>query len=118
MPPKDAKKATKTAKPIVSQIAVGLKRGHVVTKRPTPKNFRAAGTSGKRSKLVKEVIRDVSGFAPYERRLMELLRNDLEKRALKLAKRKLGAHKRAKSKWTEMQEVIRRLREEKQAKQQ
>lgn len=40
-------------------------------------------------KLVKEVIADVAGHAPYERRVMELLRNGLDKRALKLAKRKV-----------------------------
>ncbi len=35
-------------------------------------------------------MRDVSGFAPYERRILELLRNGIEKRAMKVAKKKVG----------------------------
>ena len=44
---------------------------------------------GKRTKFVREVIREVSGYAPYERRIIELMRVGLDKRALKLAKRKV-----------------------------
>ena len=44
---------------------------------------------GKRRKLAKHIIREISGFAPYERRVMELLRNGLDKRALKLAKKRV-----------------------------
>jgi large subunit ribosomal protein L36e len=44
---------------------------------------------GKRTKFVREVIREVSGYAPYERRIIELVRVGLDKRALKLAKRKV-----------------------------
>ncbi len=41
-------------------------------------------------------MREVAGFAPYERRLIDLCRNNLDKRALRLAKRKLRTHGRAK----------------------
>ena len=40
-------------------------------------------------KLIRELIRDVVGSAPYEKRLMELLKVGRDKRALKLAKRKV-----------------------------
>jgi len=60
-----------------------------------------------RSKLVSEVIREVAGYAPYEKRIMELLKNNLDKRALRAAKRKLGGHRRAKRKREELQNVIR-----------
>nr|BAJ97898.1 predicted protein [Hordeum vulgare subsp. vulgare] len=117
MPPKQAattgkKESKRISKPQVQQLAVGLKRGHFVTKKQRPASKRATKIS-KRVELVRDVIREVSGFAPYERRVMELLRNDLEKRALKLAKKKLGGHQRAKKKWAELQDSLRKLREEK-----
>lgn len=44
----------------------------------------------KRVSFVREVIREVAGFSPYEKRTMELLKVGKEKRALKLLKVKLG----------------------------
>ena len=45
----------------------------------------------KRVAFVREVISEVAGFSPYEKRVMELLKVGKEKRALKLLKVKLGA---------------------------
>jgi large subunit ribosomal protein L36e len=39
--------------------------------------------------MIRSLIRDVAGSAPYEKRLVELLKNGRDKRALKLAKRKV-----------------------------
>jgi len=39
--------------------------------------------------MIRDLIRDVVGSAPYEKRLMELLKVGRDKRALKLAKRKV-----------------------------
>lgn len=44
---------------------------------------------GKRRAIAREVAREVAGFAPYEKRMMELLRNNLDKRAMRLCKRKV-----------------------------
>ena len=44
---------------------------------------------GARRKLAKEIAREVLGFAPYERRMMSHLDNGLDKRALKLAKKRV-----------------------------
>jgi large subunit ribosomal protein L36e len=45
-------------------------------------------------------------LAPYERRVIELLRNSKDKRARKLAKKRLGTFGRAKRKVDELQLVI------------
>jgi large subunit ribosomal protein L36e len=60
--------------------------------------------------FVRNLIREVAGFAPYEKRITELLKVGKDKRALKVAKRKLGTHKRAKKKREEMSNVLRKMR--------
>ena len=48
----------------------------------------------------------MTGFAPYERRIMELLKNSKDKRARKLAKKRLGTMRRAKKKLEELNAVL------------
>ena len=55
---------------------VGLNKGYPTTpleKRAKPSHRK--GVSSERTKFVRSVVREVAGFAPYERRVMELLRN-------------------------------------------
>lgn len=75
-------------------------RGYKVSKRPSQKNPRYARMGRKRphANFVREVVRESTGLLPYERRLLELVRNGLDKRALKLAKRRIGTHHLAKKK--------------------
>lgn len=40
--------------------------------------------------FVKNVIREVAGFSPYEKRVMELLRNSKDKKARKLTKKRVS----------------------------
>ncbi|KAL2324545.1 hypothetical protein Fmac_023603 [Flemingia macrophylla] len=68
------------------------------------------GKTSKRVHFVRNLIREVAGFAPYEKRITELLKVGKDKRALKVAKRKLGTHKRAKKKREEMSNVLRKMR--------
>ncbi|KAG0450284.1 hypothetical protein HPP92_027002 [Vanilla planifolia] len=92
-------------------LFVGLNKGHVVTRRELPP--RPSSRKGKASKRVhffRYLIREVAGFAPYEKRITELLKVGKDKRALKVAKRKLGTHKRAKKKREEMANVLRKMR--------
>lgn len=39
---------------------------------------------------MRSIVREVVGFAPYERRVMELLKNSKDKRARKLAKKRVS----------------------------
>ena len=58
-PGKAPKKAKKIAK------------GHIVTKLPkTDKKSYLKNRLGKRTTLVRSIIREISGFAPYERKLI------------------------------------------------
>ena len=85
-----------------SGIFVGKNKGQVTTlpakqawkKRPVTMK----GKLSNRSKAVREVIREIAGFAPYEKRMMELIRTGIaakEKKAVKHARAKIGTHRRA-----------------------
>ncbi|KAI8976980.1 50S ribosomal protein L36e [Pilobolus umbonatus] len=90
-----------------SGIAVGLNKGHITTRRELKvKPSNKIGVASKRNIFVKSIIREVSGYAPYERRLMELIKNSKDKRAKKFCKAKLGTFVRAKKKIEELQGAI------------
>lgn len=61
----------------------------VTPRQPAPRVSRMKGHLSKRTAFVRDVVREVSGLAPYERRIIELLRNSKDKRARKLAKRRV-----------------------------
>lgn len=99
---------TKEAKKPTYEIAVGLKKGHKVTKNERKKE-RPAKLKGRKTphtKFVRALVQEVCGFAPYERRTMELLRVSRDKRALKFLKKRLGTHLRAKKKRDELSNVL------------
>ncbi|KAK0363085.1 ribosomal protein L36 [Friedmanniomyces endolithicus] len=90
-----------------SGLAIGLNAGHKVTPRqPKPRISRTKGHLSKRTAFVRDIVKEVAGHAPYERRVIELLRNSKDKRARKLAKKRLGTFGRAKRKVDEMTKVI------------
>merc|ERR1711881_803950 len=93
---------------LAHQMVVGPNKGHKVTKLAGHKNdqSRNKGNKTKKSAFVHDVIREVAGFAAYERRCIELLRISKDKRALKFCKKRLGSHIGAKRKREEMQQVI------------
>merc|ERR1712076_25322 len=86
---------------LISKMGMGIEtcaghkgdRGKKVTKLP-------------KRKTVKDVVVEVMGFTPYERRAMELLRNQRDKRALKYIKQRLGSLQLAKKKREELGTVI------------
>ncbi|KAL6250596.1 ribosomal protein L36 [Rhinocladiella similis] len=88
-------------------LAVGLNKGHQVTPiTPKPRVSRRKGALSKRTAFVRDIVKEVAGLAPYERRVIELLRNSKDKRARKLAKKRLGTFGRAKRKVDDLQRVI------------
>ncbi|KAG8819897.1 hypothetical protein FRB91_008988 [Serendipita sp. 411] len=90
---------------------VGLNKGRVVTS--IPRVARPAHRKGKlseRNKFVRSIVREVVGFSPYERRVLELLRNGKDKKARKLTKKRLGTLLRSKRKVEELQTIIQETR--------
>lgn len=88
-------------------IAVGLNKGKKVTAlTPAPKISYRKGASSNRTTFVRSIVKEVAGLAPYERRLIDLIRNAGEKRARKVAKKRLGTFGRAKAKVEEMNNII------------
>merc|ERR1712032_1811774 len=85
-------------------IFVGINRGHIVTKpKQDPEAFKAnkSGRKGRihpRVRAVREVIQEVCGLAPFQKKMIEMIRTGVaikEKKAVKLARARVGQHKRA-----------------------
>merc|ERR1712150_271763 len=60
--------------------------------------------------FMRDLMRDVTGFAPYEKGCMELLKLNKDKRALKFCKKRLGTHTRGKRKREEMTKIQMNMR--------
>lgn len=70
-------------------MTVFLSLQKVTTITPKPRISRTKGHLSKRTAFVREIVKEVAGLAPYERRVIELLRNSKDKRARKMAKKRV-----------------------------
>ncbi|KAH8259968.1 hypothetical protein KR038_001933 [Drosophila bunnanda] len=73
-------------------------------------HFFATQIQTRHTKFMRDLVREVVGHAPYEKRTMELLKVSKDKRALKFLKRRLGTHIRAKRKREELSNILTQLR--------
>jgi large subunit ribosomal protein L36e len=89
-------------------IIAGVNRGFQTTKRPRAvhRNVKLSAPH-KRQRAVKAIIADVVGLSPLDKRLVEMLRVGKEKRALKLANKRLGNIKTAKKRRARAEDFIR-----------
>ncbi|CAB0042169.1 unnamed protein product [Trichogramma brassicae] len=83
------------------ELAIGLNKGHKTTKIRVAKNLsekdktvmlrpaRLKGRQTKHSRFVRDLIREISGHSPYEKRALELLKVSKDKRTLKFLKTRL-----------------------------
>ncbi|KAF0986755.1 hypothetical protein HZS_4116, partial [Henneguya salminicola] len=62
--------------------------------------------ASKRVKFIRDIIKEVCGHAPYEKRAMEYLKIGKEKKCLKFLKARLGSLRRAKRKREELSSVL------------
>jgi len=94
-----------------SGIRIGLNKGYQTTAIPKKvKPSHLKGRLSKKTQFVRSVVREVVGFAPYERRVLELLRNSKDKKARKLTKKRLGTLLRSKRKLEELSGIIQESR--------
>jgi len=71
------------------------------------------GRCSDRTKIVREVVREVAGLVPYEKRILDMIKTggaSSEKRMYKFAKMRLGSHKRAIKKREDMKEIYAQMR--------
>ncbi|CAJ0565107.1 unnamed protein product, partial [Mesorhabditis spiculigera] len=93
--------------PAVEALARGLNKGFHATKLELKaQQSRRKGVKSKKAVAVRELVREIGGFAPYERRAMEYLKISKDKKALKFLKKRVGGHGRAKNKRDELQDVL------------
>ena len=100
-----------------TNIAIGKNKGHAVTKIKLPekqsrriKPANKKGKLAKRTKLIRSVIAEVSGVSVFEKRVLELLKaGSLKdtKKALKVTKKAVGTHRRAKIKRENLMNLLR-----------
>jgi large subunit ribosomal protein L36e len=98
-------------------IAIGKHKGHPVTKfKPQgkkangPKQASKKGNITKRAKFIRQVVNEVTGVSTYEKRVIEHLKAGSvkdTKKALKLSKKALGTHRRAKLKRESLMNLLR-----------
>ena len=98
-------------------IAIGQHKGHVINKyKPQgkkasrPKQASNKGRLGKRVKFIRQVVSEVSGVSTYEKRVIECLKAGSvkdTKKALKVSKKALGTHRRAKLKRESLMGLLR-----------
>uniref|UniRef100_H0Y1J5 Large ribosomal subunit protein eL36 n=1 Tax=Otolemur garnettii TaxID=30611 RepID=H0Y1J5_OTOGA len=89
-------------------MAMGLHKGHKVTKNVSNRGT-AAGASPN-ARLVQDMIREVCGFAEYERLTMELLKVSKDKWALKFLQKRVETHILAKRKREELSTTLAAMR--------
>ncbi|KAK8854639.1 hypothetical protein IAR55_003378 [Kwoniella newhampshirensis] len=94
-----------------SNLRYGMNKGRPTSVIPkTIKPSHKKGIKTEKKTFVKSIIREVAGFSPYEKRVMELLRNSKDKKAKKLTKKRLGTLLRSKRKIEELSNVLQEQR--------
>ena len=103
-----------------SGIAVGVNRGHIVTKpkvnRRKLKPSYTHGRLNRRVKLVRDVIRETVGFTPLEKKMTEAFKSGdvaKEKRAMRLCRKRIGSYKRSLVKRREIEAIVQAQRQKK-----
>ncbi|XP_060060246.1 large ribosomal subunit protein eL36-like [Erinaceus europaeus] len=88
-------------------MALGLLKGHKMTKNVSqPRNRCCCGCLTKHTKFMQDMIREVCGFTPSERRPMVLLKVSKDKYMLKYIKMRVGTHIQTKRKLQELSKVL------------
>merc|ERR1711974_318391 len=101
----------------VEGLSIGLNKGFATTKitRRRPSQ-RRSGMNARIENIVK-TVKTVAGFAPYEKRSIEMYKvgnTKLDKRANRFLKKRLGSLRRSKKKSEDLQLYVKKLKEKRQ----
>merc|ERR1712084_88765 len=100
----------------VEGLSIGLNKGFATTKiTRTRPSQRRSGMNARIENIVK-TIKTVAGFAPYEKRSIEMYKvgnTKLDKRANRFLKKRLGSLRRSKKKSEDLQLYVKKLKEKK-----
>merc|ERR1712048_23029 len=100
-----------TMPPRATGLAIGKNKGHITIRRTLPaRPGDRKGRATKHNTFVRSVVREVMGFAPYEKRCLELLKVGKEKRVLRVLRKRIGSLTRAKAKREELAGILRASR--------
>ena len=84
-------------------LFVGINKGHIVSKPADANGFKRQlslrkGRLHPRVEVVRNVMQEVTGLSPFQRRMLEMIRTGeakAEKKALRMARKRVGTQKRA-----------------------
>ena len=85
---------------MVQQHYVTYKKNSAIVR--IPKEAKPQNKAHDRNLLVKAVVRECCGMSPYERRILELLRLNKDRAALRFANKRIGKFALAKKKISEI----------------
>merc|ERR1712006_42846 len=100
----------------VEGLSVGLNRGFVTTKVTRRRPSQRRSGMNARIENITKTIKTVAGFAPYEKRSIEMYKvgnTKLDKRANRFLKKRLGSLRRSKKKSDDLQLYVKKLKEKK-----
>lgn len=89
-------------------LAMGKDKGHVLNKIEKPSKVKVERPR-KRISVIRKIVHEICGHAPYERKAMEILKQskgNAQKKAYKLIKHALGGHRRTLRKREELQTAV------------
>ena len=96
-----------------SGLFVGINHGHQV-RRPSNVTYKSRpvtkkGRISKRVQVVRDIVREVAGFSPLEKKMMEMIRTGdahKEKKSIRHCRHKLGTHLRANNKFQQLTNIV------------
>merc|ERR1712078_389107 len=100
----------------VEGLSVGLNRGFVTTKVTRRRPSQRRSGMNARIENITRTIKTVAGFAPYEKRSIEMYKvgnTKLDKRANRFLRKRLGSVQRGKRKSDDLQLYVKKLKEKK-----
>merc|ERR1711898_5561 len=98
----------------VEGLSVGLNRGFVTTKVTRRRPSQRRSGMNARVENITKTIKTVAGFAPYEKRSIEMYKvgnTKLDKTANRFLKKRLGSLRRSKKKSEDLQLYVKKLKE-------